>query len=59
MVREDRDQRTLGQVAVPDLTPSGTAHRLVLAGAVRRHVVVMEVALLGERADRVDALHVR
>ncbi len=52
-------QRPLGQVAVADLAPAGPTHRLVLAGAVRRHVVVVEIALLGDRADRVDPLDVR
>ena len=49
----------LGQVAVADLAPAGAAHRLVLAGAVGRHVVVVDVALLGLGADRVDPLDVR
>ncbi len=42
-----------------DIAPAGAAHRLVLAGAVRREVVVVDVALLGLGADRVDPLHVR
>ena len=42
-----------------DVAPAGPAHHLVLAGAVRREVVVVEVALLGLRADRVDPLDVR
>ena len=57
--RQDGQERPLGQMAVADLAPAGAAHRLVLAGAVGRHVVVVEVALLGLRADRVDPLHVR
>ena len=52
-------ERPLGEVAVADVAPAGAAHRLVLAGAVRREVVVVEVALLGLRADRVDPLDVR
>ena len=56
--RQDRDERPLGQVAVADVAPAGPAHRLVLAGRVGREVVVVEVALLGLRADRVDALDV-
>ena len=55
---QDRDQGTLGERAVADLAPARTTHRLVLAGAVGRHVVVVEVALGLLRADRVDALHV-
>ncbi len=57
--RKDRQERPLGEVAVADLAPAGAAHRLVLAGAVGRHVVVVEVALLGLGADRVDPLDVR
>src|ERR1035437_1989593 len=57
--RQDRQQRPLGEMAMADLTPTGAAHRLVLAGAVGRHVVVVEEPLLGLRADRVDPLHVR
>ena len=49
----------LGEVAVADVAPAGAAHRLVLAGAVRREVVVVDVALLGLGADRVDPLDVR
>src|SRR5450759_268859 len=57
--RQDRQQRPLSKMAVADLTPTGAAHRLVLAGAIGRHVVVVEEPLLGLRADRVDPLHVR
>src|SRR5438874_5949625 len=46
-------------MAVADVAPAGAAHRLVLTGAVRREVVVVDVALLGLRADRVDPLDVR
>src|SRR5450759_5969513 len=46
-------------MAVADLTPTGAAHRLVLAGPIGRHVVVVEEPLLGLRADRVYPLHVR
>ncbi|MEJ7697937.1 MAG: hypothetical protein WKF78_15295 [Candidatus Limnocylindrales bacterium] len=59
VAREDRDEGPLGQVAVADVAPAGPAHHLVLAGAVGREVVMVEVALLGLRADRVDALDVR
>ena len=52
-------ERPLGEVAVADVAPAGPAHHLVLAGAVGREVVVVEVALLGLGADRVDALDVR
>src|SRR5204862_6491456 len=55
----DVQELALGQVAVPDLAPARPAHRLVLAGRIRGHVVVVEVALLGLGADRVDALNVR
>ena len=57
--REHRQQRPLGEVAVADVAPAGAAHGLVLAGAVGREVVVVEVALLGLGADRVDPLDVR
>ena len=57
--RQHRQQRPLRERAVADLTPARAAHRLVLAGAVRRHVVVMQVALGLVRADRVDPLDVR
>jgi hypothetical protein len=46
-------------MAVTDLAPAGAAHHLVLAGAVRRHVVVVDEALLRLRADRVNPLDVR
>ena len=56
--REDRQQRALGERAVADLAPAGAAHELRLADRVGRHVVVVHVALLGLRGDRVHALHV-
>src|SRR5687768_6258135 len=57
--RQDRQQGALGQVAVPDVAPAGPAHHLDLARAVRGEVVVVDVALLGLGADRVDPLDVR
>ena len=59
VARQHGHERALGEVAVADVAPAGAAHRLVLAGAVRREVVVVDVALLGLRADRVDPLDVR
>ena len=59
LARQHRHEGPLGEVAVADVAPAGAAHRLVLAGAVRREVVVVDVALLGLRADRVDPLDVR
>src|SRR4051812_44569058 len=59
VARQDRDERSLGQVAVTDVATARATHRLVLAGAVRGEVVVVDVALLGLGADRVDALDVR
>ena len=59
LARQDGHEGPLREVAVADVTPAGAAHRLVLAGAVRREVVVVDVALLGLRADRVDPLDVR
>ena len=35
VARQDRDERPLGEVAVPDVAPAGAAHRLVLARANR------------------------
>ena len=43
--REDRQERPGGEVAVPDVAAGRAAHRLVLARAVGREVVVVEVAL--------------
>lgn len=42
-----------------DLAAARTAHLLVLAGAVRRHVVVVEIALRGLGTNGVDPLDVR
>ena len=58
MARQDRDERPLGQIAMPDITPAGPAHRLVLARGIRWEVVVVEVALLCPGADRIDPLDV-
>src|ERR1035437_7247396 len=57
--RENWNESPLGEVAVADFTPTCAAHRLVLAGAVGRHVVVVEIPLLRLGADCVDPLNVR
>ena len=54
--RQHRDQRPLGQRAVADLAPLGRADPAGLAGGVRRHVVVVHVALGALRVERVDHL---
>jgi len=42
-----REQGSLGEMAVANLPPARAAHRLVLTGAVGRHIVVVEIPLLG------------
>ena len=54
--REHRHERTLGERAVADLATLRRADSAGLTGRVRREVVVVHVALLGDRAQRVDLL---
>jgi len=54
-----REQGSLGEMAVANLPPARALHRLVLTGAVGRHIVVVEIPLLGFGADRIDPLHIR
>ena len=56
--RQHRHERALGQVAVTDLAAARAAHRARLADRVRREVVVVHVALVGDRHDPVEALFV-
>ena len=55
-VGQHRHQRPLGERAVADLAPLGRADPAGLAGRVRRHVVVVHVALGALRVERVDHL---
>ena len=54
--RQHRDERPLGERAVADLAALGRAHPAGLTGRVRRHVVVVHVALGALRVERVDHL---
>ena len=54
--RDHGQKRALGEVAVADLAALGAAHAARLAGAVRREVVVVDVALAVDGLDGVEAL---
>ena len=54
--RHDRQQRPLGQEAVPDLAALRTAHEAGLTGGEGREVVVVHVALVVDRGDGVELL---
>ncbi len=56
LVGDDGEQGALGQVAVADLAALGGAHAAGLAGAERREVVVVDVALAVHGLDGVEAL---
>ena len=49
-------KRPLGEHAVADLATLGATHAACLTIGVGRHVVVVHVALLGFRTDRVEHL---
>ena len=57
-LRQQADQRALGEPAVADLAPLGEAVAPGLAGGVRRHVVVEHEALAVFAGQRVDDLFV-
>ena len=54
--RQHRHERAFGECAVADFAPSRRAHRPGLARRVRREVVVVHVALVGNRHDAVEPL---
>ena len=56
LVGEYRQKRTLGQVAVTNLTTLGAADAAHLAGAVGREVVLVHIALAINRLNSVKAL---
>ena len=53
---QHRHEGALGEEAVPDLATLGAAHAAGLTGRVRREVVVVHVALVRHRRQRVDLL---
>ena len=56
LVGDHRLERARRQGAVAELAALGGAHAADLAGAVRREVVLVDVALALDRIDRVEAL---
>ena len=56
MVRHHREHCTLGECSVADLTTLRRTYATGFTVGPRRHVVVVHVALLGGRRDRVDHL---
>ena len=54
--RDHRLKRTLGQRAMADFAAAGALETAGLAGGIRRHVVVVHVALAGLRAETLDHL---
>src|SRR5690606_20366798 len=55
-IRQHVDQRALRKGAMPDVAAAGTAKTANLTHAIRREVVVMDVALARRRRDRVETL---
>ena len=56
LARQHRDERALGKGAMADLAALRGAHAADFAGAVRREVVLVHVALALDRLDGVEAL---
>ena len=54
--RDHRLERALGQRAMADFAAAGALEAARLAGGIRRHVVVVHVALAGLRAETLDHL---
>src|SRR5690606_22347574 len=54
--RKHRNEGALGEEAVPDLAALRAADAAGLTGRVRREVVVVHVALLRDRGQRIDLL---
>ena len=55
--RDHRQQRALGERSVTDLAAAGALHAAGFTGGIRRHVVVMHVALGFLVGDAVEDLH--